>query len=295
VFVADEPVIDETVEQDVVTEEVPQVEDAAPDTENVLADAPDDVEPTEPQSMPDETLETIDEPDPLPLPDLTGIDLDALKEQRPDLVEVLANAERQRTTDRMKKEAGNAQVTRALAEAQMRKLGVDPATVTDASSWNLMAENARAYEQDAVMRSVAKSVADTYGLDPEIRAGFETTIDGLNGQPLTDMAGNLFREAVAGKAATQVSEVRLADIPQGSQLRKDLDAEIVKVRAAERKAAGISASTPKEPAPSSSGIPVNTDVGDTDPLLLKLETQGRSALTDAELVHARELLGVKAR
>lgn len=287
---ADEPVIDEVVEQDAVTEETPQVEEAAPDTENVLTDVSDDADTPEPESMPDTPVETIDEPDPLPLPDLSAVDLDTLRSERPDLVEVLANAERQRTEAQMRKEAGNRENIRAVAEAQMRKLGVDPATVEDPSAWHLMAQTNQAYEHDQVMRAIAQNVADSYGLNPEIRAGFEQTIETLNGQGLTDYAGKLFGEAVEGRAAAKVSEVRLADIPDGSQLRKDLDAEIAKVRAAERKAAQLAANPPKEPAPSTSGTPLSDNAGGTDPLLIKLEQQGQSALTPAERDQARELL-----
>ena len=57
-------------------------------------------------------------------PDLSTLDADLLRESRPDLVERFANAERQRTIAQMRKEAGNRENTRMVAEAQMRKLGV---------------------------------------------------------------------------------------------------------------------------------------------------------------------------
>ena len=62
---ADESVIDEVVEQDAVTEDAPQVDDAAGDvsTDNVLTDVSGDAVDTEPESMPDEPVEAVAEPE----------------------------------------------------------------------------------------------------------------------------------------------------------------------------------------------------------------------------------------
>ncbi len=261
---ADEPVIDEVIEQDAVAEEA-QADDVAPEAvesvDNALADTSGDVAEPAAESMPDTPVETIAEPDP---PSLSDLDVDALRAARPDLVEVLANAERQRTQAQMRKEAGSQEVTRSIAEAQMRKLGVDPATVEDPSAWHLMAANSRAYEHDGVMRAIAQNVVDQYGLDPTVRAGLDTTIEGLNGDNLTNYTAKLFGDAVEGRATAKVSEVRLDDIPEGTQLRKDLDAEIARVRAAERKAAQLEANPTKEPPPSTAGTPIDPSAADQD-------------------------------
>ena len=155
-----------------------------------------------------------------------------------------------------------------------------------------MAESNRSYEHDQLMRGIAKTVVDTYGLDGAVLQGFEQTIESLNGDDLTTYTNKLFSDAVEGRSTAKVSEIRLADVPEGSQLRKDLQAEITKVRQAERAAAQKDRPA-KEPPPATPGVPLSDDAGGTDPVLTKLEAQGSQALSAAERERALGFAGAE--
>lgn len=276
-------VVDQVVEQ--AEGDAPQVEEVAPvepEAVSTEADTP-DVEASEPEAVPDPEPEAE-------RPDLSELDLKTLRELRPDLIEAQDNATVQRERDKARKEAGNAENTRAAVAESLRRAGVDPASIEDQSQLNYLYSNALANSQDLVARTWTEAAVGKYISDPPTRDTVLAPLEELSGATLVAQFDRIFDAAVTAVSTEQAGGLEFKDVPQDSVLYQGMTAEVKRLVAEELQAQGVEAKGTSDPAPQTpQGSPAGS--GGADPLLTKLEEHGADALTDAERAEARKRLG----
>jgi hypothetical protein len=285
--VADEDVI---AEADQAPVEDPQVEEAAPVEAQAVEseDAPGD-EVVDEQAVvaeaPAETSEPVPEP-----PDLSQLTATELADLNPGLAEALRNAGAQQREAQLRQEQGDAEATAARVKWLREKSGITEDAATD-EDLNFLDRNNLANARQRDLAEFTKVWNSSYEPTADERAILDAaaTAGNVGQYALTSLA-----IAVRSKGLAEAFEMDAADIPPDSKLGKSIrDREASRV-VAETKAAELEARETNGALPPTSPTgPVEATAGETDPLLIKLETQGRNALTADEQNRARQLLGLR--
>jgi hypothetical protein len=297
VYVADdEDVVDASPVQDAVADPPGQADDAAGGTPDgaVSPDAPGDGAAVRPESVDEQPIETPSEPaaPEAARPDLSGLNPAQLRELNPELAKALENAGAQSREAQLRREAGSRENTRTGVERTLRAVGVDPDSVPDKSGFDLLYANAHGNAHDAVMRAVAENVRSAFGADPVAAAAIDAGME-RTGDELTKFSEALFSAAVDAEARRRVTDTKLADVPQGTQLTKDIEAEITRRVDLEVKAAGIESRPRRQPAPNTvEGRPPTAEADRSDPVIQKLRSQGVRNLSAEERERAEQILGL---
>lgn len=159
----------------------------------------------------------------------------------------------QQAEEKLKRQMGSDEAVRQYV-ARLREAAEDPEAFDRAATEAINLN--RRYQEDQVTEFFANGVKELYKVPPERH---ERAVNALASGDRAGYVTNLIDGAVEAKAAT----LRLADIPDGSPLRVEMEAEIkaraARVIAAELKAKQIAAA-PKIEAPPAmpAGVPVGS-------------------------------------
>lgn len=279
---------DVTAEVDQTPADGPQIEEAEPEavveTAEVVAD---DVEVPEAEVVLDDPVEAIVEEDTEPV--VAELSREEILERYADVIADERHKARQAREAELRRESATREATRQRVAELKKKLAEAPDD--DLDSLNFVYDNAAGNARVELMREIAKQAADAWAPDEAQRESLFAAIDATGPEAIEQYASNMV--GIAAKSLGQQSAFALSaeDIPADSPLAQSFAAREKSRIAAAVKAAKLEAQPAREPAPEAG---VGQPVGPTDgnPLLLKLEREGRAALTPAERAQAAELLGV---
>lgn len=273
------PVVEEAVEQ--VTDDAPQVEAVAPDELETVseADTPDVEESDSPETVPDAEVETE-----------LSLDDPRIAEALTERLQVERNAGAQSREAELRKTQGNDanQQARLKVYADWAlEHGSDPAKL------NLIIQDRDLHAIDAAVRAVGEQALTFVGATSAQIERSQAKLENTSRDDLQKFASELLVDATDAIKADVSSTLTLDEVPEDSTLRTEINAEVQRLFADEMKAQGIKAKEDgSDPAPAVPAGSPATEGG--DPLLTKLEQEGRAGLTPEELQQAFEKLGLKA-
>ncbi len=278
---ADEDAIVEEVQAPV---EEPQTEEAVP-VEEVVSESVE--EPVAEEALDEPVAEAV-EPDPIPEP--VELSREEVLERYADVFENERNKARQSRESELRRESATREETQRRVAELKQKLKESPDD--DLDSLNFVYDNAEGNSRVKIMRELAKQAANAGWATEETAASLNATIEATSPEAIETYAAELVGIAVNHLGQRQTLELTADDIPADSPLAKSFAAREKSRVDAARKAATLEARPTREPEPVVGTGGVVGDSGNGNPLLMKLETEGRGALTVAEIAQAAQLLGV---
>ena len=189
------------------------------------------------ETEPLETTETVTAPEAKSFDDLDDDTRDRLYKGRGREARI-RESERQKTEARLKRESGSKESTRDAVANIIRAIGHDPDSNVDGTTVKraeYLYELARAHSATELATELPEAILADFKIPVEYR---ERAVEGLESGSKTAYVKAL----VEGAIAAQKGELTLNDIPEGSALRKEVDALVSERVKKELKAAKVESS-----------------------------------------------------
>jgi len=177
------------------------------------------------------------------------------------LEERLRKSERDKYETEQRKKLGTAENVQRRTARFLQKHGIDPADVdaNDLGGLNVLSHLAHQDALGNIGEAWIKATADEFSIADRVL--IDEALSKFKDDPtgIDDLASRMLLSVRDATRTRTLSEVSLSDVPEGSKLRGDINAEVQRLADAEIKARDLAAKRSDSPPAAPNGAPSATD------------------------------------